>query len=76
MVSSSPPQNAFPVDSVFGDRIPEPASTIEVAPGVHWLRMPLPFAMGECIAHLNCLMHAGKINRQSDADGVLRFVAA
>lgn len=29
----------------FGDRLPEPGATLEVAPGVHWLRMPLPFAL-------------------------------
>ena len=28
---------------------PEPGRTIEVAPGVHWLRMPLPFALN----HIN-----------------------
>jgi glyoxylase-like metal-dependent hydrolase (beta-lactamase superfamily II) len=30
---------------VFGERFPGPAQTLEVAPGVHWLRMPLPFAL-------------------------------
>lgn len=25
--------------------MPEPAAAVEVAPGVHWLRMPLPFAL-------------------------------
>ena len=29
----------------FGDTLPAPASRIEVAPGVGWLRMPLPFAL-------------------------------
>jgi glyoxylase-like metal-dependent hydrolase (beta-lactamase superfamily II) len=29
----------------FGDTLPEPGETIEVTPGVHWLRMPLPFAL-------------------------------
>ena len=24
---------------------PEPGTTIEVAPGIHWLSMPLPFAL-------------------------------
>jgi glyoxylase-like metal-dependent hydrolase (beta-lactamase superfamily II) len=33
------------------------------------------FAMGECIAHLNCLLHAGALERLRGADGVLRFVA-
>jgi glyoxylase-like metal-dependent hydrolase (beta-lactamase superfamily II) len=31
------------------------------------------FAMGECIAHLNYLMHAGALMRRPGADGVLRF---
>jgi glyoxylase-like metal-dependent hydrolase (beta-lactamase superfamily II) len=29
--------------------LPEPSQTIEMAPGVHWLRMPLPFALN----HIN-----------------------
>jgi len=29
----------------FEDQLPEPGRTIEVRPGVHWLRMPLPFAL-------------------------------
>ena len=29
----------------LGDRLPGPAVRIEVAPGVHWIRMPLPFAL-------------------------------
>jgi glyoxylase-like metal-dependent hydrolase (beta-lactamase superfamily II) len=29
----------------FGERIPAPATTLEVAPGVRWLRMGLPFAL-------------------------------
>lgn len=32
-------------DYVLGERVPAPAGTIEIAPGVHWLRMPLPFAL-------------------------------
>jgi glyoxylase-like metal-dependent hydrolase (beta-lactamase superfamily II) len=27
------------------DRLPEAGGTIEVAPGIHWVRMPLPFAL-------------------------------
>jgi glyoxylase-like metal-dependent hydrolase (beta-lactamase superfamily II) len=34
-----------PLEYVLGDRFPAAAETIEVAPGVHWLRMPLPFAL-------------------------------
>ena len=33
------------------------------------------FAMGECIAHLNYLMHAGSLVRRRGTDGVLRFSA-
>ena len=33
------------------------------------------FAMGESIAHLNALWHAGKLVRRLDADGVYRFSA-
>ena len=29
----------------FGDSLPAPGTALEVAPGVHWLRMPLPFAL-------------------------------
>jgi glyoxylase-like metal-dependent hydrolase (beta-lactamase superfamily II) len=31
------------------------------------------FAMGEAIAHLNYLEHAGRIGRQTGADGVIRY---
>jgi glyoxylase-like metal-dependent hydrolase (beta-lactamase superfamily II) len=34
-------QLAFP----FGETLPEPGTTLEVAPGVRWLRMKLPFAL-------------------------------
>ncbi|APV52442.1 hypothetical protein BWI17_13540 [Betaproteobacteria bacterium GR16-43] len=30
---------------VFGETIPAPGASIEVAPGILWLRMPLPFAL-------------------------------
>ena len=33
------------LDYPFGDTLPAPARRIEVAPGVHWLRMPLPFQL-------------------------------
>ena len=29
----------------FGDVLPEPGATLEVAPGVRWIRMSLPFAL-------------------------------
>jgi glyoxylase-like metal-dependent hydrolase (beta-lactamase superfamily II) len=31
------------------DDLPEPGNTIEVRPGIHWVRMPLPFALN----HIN-----------------------
>ncbi|MCC7081090.1 MAG: MBL fold metallo-hydrolase [Burkholderiales bacterium] len=37
------PANA--IEYAFGDALPASAHSIEVAPGVHWLRMPLPFAL-------------------------------
>jgi glyoxylase-like metal-dependent hydrolase (beta-lactamase superfamily II) len=33
------------LDYPFDEQIPAPASRIEVAPGVFWIRMPLPFAL-------------------------------
>ena len=41
-----------PIHYVHGERLPAPGGTIEVAPGVHWLRMPLPFALN----HINLWM--------------------
>jgi len=35
---------------------PGPGETIEVAPGILWLRMPLPFALD----HINLWLHAGR----------------
>lgn len=37
------------LDYVFGDTLPEPGHVMEVAPGVRWLRMGLPFALN----HIN-----------------------
>ena len=33
------------LDYPLGDRLPETGGVIELAPGVRWLRMPLPFAL-------------------------------
>lgn len=35
----------YPFDSPAGDTLPAAGRSIEVAPGVRWLRMPLPFAL-------------------------------
>jgi glyoxylase-like metal-dependent hydrolase (beta-lactamase superfamily II) len=32
-------------DYVFAEAIPAPGESIEVAPGIRWIRMPLPFAL-------------------------------
>ena len=29
----------------FGETTPETGATLEIAPGVHWVRMPLPFSL-------------------------------
>jgi hypothetical protein len=29
----------------LGDRAPEPGALIEIAPGVHWVRLPVPGAL-------------------------------
>ncbi len=34
------------------------------------------FAMGEAVAHLHCLWHAGRLKRLQDANGVWRFTSA
>lgn len=36
----------------------------------------MTFAMGEALAHLNCLWLEGKLRRETDADGVIRFAPA
>ena len=46
----------------FGEAIPAPGETIDVAPGVRWLRAGLPFALD----HINLwLLH----DRQDGVDG-------
>ena len=46
----------------LGDTLPETGSSIEVAPGVRWLRMPLPFALN----HINLWLVE---DQQTLADG-------
>ncbi len=41
-----------------GDVLPEPGSSIELAPGVRWLRMPLPFALD----HINLWLLRDRID--------------
>ena len=33
------------LDYVFADTLPQPGEVVEVAPGILWVRMPLPFAL-------------------------------
>jgi glyoxylase-like metal-dependent hydrolase (beta-lactamase superfamily II) len=33
------------VDYIYGETLPEPGTAMEVAPGIRWIRMPLPFAL-------------------------------
>jgi len=40
-MTSTPPAPVYPWD----ERLPAEGTTLEVAPGVHWLRMVLPFAL-------------------------------
>ncbi len=35
----------------------------------------MAFAMGEAVAHLHALWHAGKVQRRMGADGIYRFSA-
>ena len=40
-----PQPAASPLRYPLGDTLPAPAKTVELAPGVRWLRMALPFAL-------------------------------
>lgn len=40
------------LDYIFGERRPEDGELIEVAPGVHWLRLPLPFSLNHVNLYL------------------------
>ncbi|MFW8566102.1 MBL fold metallo-hydrolase [Orrella sp. 11846] len=42
----------------FDEKKPEPGYSIEVAPGVHWIQMPLPFALD----HINLWLLRDKID--------------
>ncbi|AHC73821.1 beta-lactamase-like protein [Candidatus Endolissoclinum faulkneri L5] len=33
------------VDYIYGNTLPNPGTTMEVYPGIRWIRMPLPFAL-------------------------------
>jgi glyoxylase-like metal-dependent hydrolase (beta-lactamase superfamily II) len=44
----------------FGETLPEPGMRLEVAPGVYWLRMPLPFALD----HINLWLLRDRLDGQ------------
>lgn len=44
MQEPSPPKPKDPLDYPF-EAVPPRGTTLEVAPGVHWIRMPLPYAL-------------------------------
>jgi len=49
------------LDYPFADTLPAPGDALEVAPGVHWLRMPLPFALD----HINLWLLRDEIDGQA-----------
>ena len=56
----------------------EPKSACELIPTLFQRELDVHqtmFAMGESIAHLNYLEHAGRLRRSRDAAGVFRFTA-
>jgi len=56
-----------------------PSSAAEIVPVLFRRELDahqLFFAMGEAIAHLNHLWHAGRLEREAAADGTLRFAAS
>jgi glyoxylase-like metal-dependent hydrolase (beta-lactamase superfamily II) len=46
------------LDYPFGDTLPEPGRTHDVAPGMRWVRMPLPFALD----HINLWLLRDRID--------------
>lgn len=46
------------LDYPFGEALPEPGHTLEVAPGVRWIRMALPFALN----HINLWLLADELD--------------
>ncbi len=61
--SANPP----PLDYPLGEQLPAPGSAIEVAPGIFWLRMGLPFALN----HINLWLLRDRLPHPTQA-GVLQ----
>ena len=59
-VNHNRPMNSSKQTLVYplGDHLPEVGATLEVAPGVRWLRMPLPFELD----HINLWLLADELN--------------
>ena len=49
MLDQCPPDRCPTLSKIFELSAPLPGETIEIAPGGHWLRMPLPFRLN----HIN-----------------------
>ncbi len=45
----------------LGETLPAPGQPLEVAPGIHWVRMPLPFALD----HINLWLLRDEIDGQA-----------
>ena len=54
----------------YGDTLPEPGTAMEIAPGVRWIRMPLPYALN----HINLWLLADSEDSASAA-GDIRWCA-
>jgi glyoxylase-like metal-dependent hydrolase (beta-lactamase superfamily II) len=67
------------LDEVMAASRERPVSAADMLPVLFKRKLDLhqtTFAMGESVAHLHALWHAGKLRRQQDADGVWRFAPA
>lgn len=58
------------LDYPFGDSLPATGETSEIAPGLHWVRMPLPFALNHInlwlLADHPSLGHDGRTGHNAD----------
>ena len=67
------------LDEVLAACTQTPASAADMLPVLFKRKLDLhqtTFAMGEAVAHLHTLWHAGKLQRTQDAQGVWRFAPA
>jgi glyoxylase-like metal-dependent hydrolase (beta-lactamase superfamily II) len=67
------------LDEVLQACAQKPCSAHDVLPVLFKRALDLhqtTFAMGEAVAHLHCLWHAGQLVRQRDTRGVWRFTSA